>query len=342
VHILGIETSCDETAAGVVADGQRILSNIVASQIDLHRRFGGVVPEIACRAHVEAIVPVAQQALDRADIGLDDLAAVAVVNRPGLIGSLLIGLAFVKGMAFCRDIPLVAVNHVEAHTHACKLAYPDLCYPYVSLVASGGHTILFLITSPLDHVVLGQTLDDAAGEAFDKVANILQLGYPGGPAIEEQARNCVRDPVHFPRTFMSPGNCDFSFSGIKTAVLYHVYGQNKRRGDALPIAPEEVTRVAAGFQEAMVDMLTVKTINAARQCGVSAVTVGGGVACNGALRRAMEELGASHGLRVCFPPRELCTDNGAMVAALAYYRLKKGLRETLDLDAYPSMEVTAR
>lgn len=344
---LGIETSCDETAAAIVLDGQHILSNVVASQVPLHARFGGVVPEIASRAHAEAIIPTIKKALADAAVEMREIHAVAVVNRPGLIGSLLTGLTAAKTIAWLLDIPLIPVNHIEAHIYANNLQSVDVGsrkssetvspvqkvkYPAVSLVVSGGHTSIYLSRSEVEHELLGSTLDDAAGEAFDKVASILGLGYPGGPAIEQAAREGNPNAVRFERTFLKVENFDFSFSGIKTAVLYKVKGQDAKNDRGILLKKEVVADIAASFQEAVVDILVGKTLQAARVKGVRCILVGGGVACNKHLRSKMEHACGNEGISLHFPPPELCTDNAAMVAGLGYHLFARGYTGNLRVD----------
>ena len=338
MRILGIETSCDETAAAVVADGTRVLSSVVASQEHLHARYGGVVPEIACRAHVEAVVPIIDQAVERAGIRLDELDAVAVTTRPGLIGALLIGLSAAKTLSWLLDVPLLAVNHIEAHLYAPALEGP-LDYPIVGLVASGGHTAVLHATSPIDTEVLGTTTDDAAGEAFDKAAAILGLPYPGGPAIDKAARDGDPAAIRFPRTMLEPGSLDFSFSGIKTAVLYQCCGQNaKGRGDPPP--PERVPDLAASFQEAVVDVLVAKAIRAALSRDVGTLVAGGGVACNSRLRERLADEAAKVGLQLRFAPKALCTDNAAMVAGIGAHLLRAGRVAEPDVTAMAHLPFT--
>jgi len=329
--ILGIETSCDETAAAVVDDGERIRSSVVASQEHLHAKYGGVVPEIACRAHVEAIVPTIDQALERAGAALDALDAVAVTTRPGLIGALLIGVAAAKTLSWLLGRPLVAVNHIEAHLYAPALEAP-LSYPLVGLIASGGHTAILYATSPIDTEVMGTTTDDAAGEAFDKAASVLGLSYPGGPAIDRAARGGNPHAIEFPRTLLEPGSFDFSFSGIKTAVLYHCQGQNAR-GRGTPPPRDAVPDLAASFQEAVVDVLVEKSIRAALSRGVGTLVAGGGVACNSRLRVRLAEEAAKVGLKLRYAPPALCTDNAAMVAGLAAHLLRAGRLAEPDVTA---------
>ena len=332
MRILGIESSCDETAASVVVDGRDILSNVVHSQIDLHRIYGGVVPELASRAHIESIMPVVQKALAEADLKLEEVDAIAVTTAPGLIGALLVGVSFAKSLALATGRPLVGVDHIHGHLYACRLAFPDLKYPCVGLVVSGGHSSLYLSKSEIDHELLGGTVDDAAGEAFDKVAKILELGFPGGPVIDRISRG--RDPkkVIFKRTV--PKELGFSFSGIKTGVLYRVRGQNARQ--PMTLSDDERADVACGFQEAVVDMLVEQTLRACAQSGSKRLAVGGGVACNTRLREKMEAGASRQGIRCFFPPPESCTDNAAMIAGLAFHLLKAGRSDGLDLDVVPT------
>jgi len=337
MKILGIETSCDDTACAVVEDGVRILSSVVSSQDRLHERFGGVVPEVACRAHIESILPVMQQALDDAEMGFEGVDAVAVTTRPGLIGALLIGVTAAKAASWALEVPLVGVSHLEAHIYGAWLAGDGPALPAVSLVVSGGHTSLFLTEGPLAHRLLGSTGDDAAGEAFDKVANILRLGYPGGPEIERAAADGNPRAVELPRTWLEPGSLDFSFSGIKTAVLYHCLGQNASKRDIARAryAPGFVADVAASFQQAVVDVLVGKTLAAAEQSDAAGVIVGGGVAANGLLRERMAEEAAGAGLKVMLAPRNLCGDNAAIVAGLAFHLHAAGRTAALSVEASP-------
>jgi len=339
MRILGIETSCDETAAAVVADGTRTLSSVVASQEHLHAKYGGVVPEIACRAHVEMICPIVEEALARAEVELRDLDAVAATVEPGLIGALLIGLSAAKTLAWLADLPLVAVNHISAHLYAPALEAP-LEYPLVGLIASGGHTAILHATSPIDAEVMGTTTDDAAGEAFDKVASILGLPYPGGPSIERAARDGSPTAIGFPRTMLEPGSLDFSFSGLKTAVLYHCRGKNVARSDGEPPPAEEVPDIAASFQEAVVDVLVAKAVQAALSRDVATLVVGGGVACNARLRERLGEEAARVGLTLRFAPKPLCTDNAAMVAGLAKHLLDAGRLAEPDVTAVAHLPFT--
>jgi N6-L-threonylcarbamoyladenine synthase len=325
--ILGIETSCDETAAAVVADGRTVCSSVVSSQVDLHARFGGVVPEVASRAHVELITPVIAEALVEAGVELSDLDAVAACHGPGLAGALLVGVAAAKGIALATGLPYVGVNHLEAHLHAAWLEDPDLEPPLAVLIVSGGHTMTVVMHEHGRYEVVGQTVDDAAGEAFDKVARHLGLGYPGGPVIDRLAREGDRGAVHFPRAM--PGVADFSFAGLKTAVVNHT-----RRSPGGPVAD-----VAASFQEAVVDQLVTKLVAAADAHDAPVLAIGGGVAANSRLRSQVAEAAAATGRGLFLPPPELCTDNGAMIAATAWWRLRADGPTPLDAGADPNLRL---
>jgi N6-L-threonylcarbamoyladenine synthase len=330
--VLGIETSCDETSAAVVAHGRQVLSNVVSSQVELHRRYGGVVPEIAARAHVEAIDSIIREALRRAAVDLRDIGAIAVTDGPGLVGSLVVGVTAAKVLALALNVPLVAVDHLEAHAVSAALASDAPPWPAVALVASGGHTSLYFVRDFLRIELLGQTADDAAGEAFDKVAAMLGLGFPGGPAIDRLARGGNPAAVAFPRAWLDRPTFDFSFSGLKTAVLYHVYGANRKYGSAAHLSPQALSDVAASFQAAVVEPLVRKTVRAATEMGVSNVVLGGGVAANAALRAALRAACDAAGLNLQLTPAEYCTDNAAMIAALGYHRLQAGLTSDLSLE----------
>jgi tRNA N6-adenosine threonylcarbamoyltransferase len=394
--ILGIETSCDETAAAVVVDGVDVRSNLVASQIDLHAKYGGVVPEIASRAHIERLDGIVAEAMDVAGCGPNDLDAIAVTNRPGLVGALLIGVTAAKTLSWAWGKPLVAVDHIRAHAYSPAIGFggndprprssiidlpeeprtstraddakptepqASACanartstttagresispestatkqrslWPAIALVVSGGHTSLFRVKTPIDIDVLGATTDDAAGEAFDKVAAILGLAYPGGPVIERVARGGNPKAIDFPRTMLEPDSLDFSFSGIKTAVLYHVHGHGKTSGGLESLSPNDIADIAASFQQAVIDVLVRKTLLAVAQTGIDTVVLGGGVAANGALRSALEIECANRNLRFRAVERAYCTDNAAMIAALAHHQLQAGDTASLDLDAYPT------
>lgn len=328
--VLGIETSCDETAAAVTDGGRRMLGSVVASQDAVHAPYGGVVPELASRRHLEVILPVVRLALERAHLGLPDLDGIAVTQGPGLVGSLLVGCAVAKSLAYARGLPLVGVNHLEGHIHAAFLEHPDLAPPFLALVVSGGHTALYLASAERRYERIGQTRDDAAGEAFDKVAKLLGLGYPGGPAIERAAREGDPKAIAFPTAQMSDGAPDFSFSGIKTAVSLHV----RRRGR---LAPAEVADVAASFQATAVKMLVRRTVRAALRRGVRSLVLTGGVAANTLLRTALQAECDERGWQLAIPARTLCTDNAAMIAAAGHDRLAAGERAPLTMNAVPDL-----
>ena len=335
-YLLAIESSCDETAAAVVDHERRVLANVVASQDDLHRRFRGVVPEIASRAHVRNILPVIDEALHRAGVRLDDIDAVAVTTEPGLVGSLLVGLTAAKTLAMVRGVPLIAVNHVHAHLYACRLAAGTDVFPAVGLVVSGGHTHFYDCRSLTDYRLIGATIDDAAGEAFDKVASILDLGYPGGPAIERAALDGDPQAFAFPRPMLHGDRLDVSFSGLKTAVLYAVRGRPGAVEPPAPITPQLQSDAAAAFQEAVVDVLVAKSRQALARCGRSTLLVGGGVAANQRLRTRLQQMADDEGLQVHFAPREYCTDNAAM-AAIAWESLESGATADLEIDVTPGL-----
>jgi N6-L-threonylcarbamoyladenine synthase len=339
-YFLALETSCDETAAAVFTEEPRILSNVVASQTDLHARFGGVVPEVAARAHLQRLLPVVDEALRRAGISLRQLGAVAVLNTPGLVGSLLMGVSAAKMLAVALNVPLLAGNHLEAHIYACRLAAGREIFPCIGLVVSGGHTALFHCPASGEWDLLGRTLDDAAGEAFDKVASILGLGFPGGPAVEREAVGGNPQAYAFPRALLQEERLDFSFSGLKTAVLYAVYGPGQSRGEPPPPGPRR-RDLAASFQQAVVDVLVAKCRQALRRTGLRRLAVGGGVSANRALRAALERLLAEEGGELVLPPPELCTDNAAM-AAIVVDKWRRGDWAPLDLDAEPVFQPRRR
>lgn len=332
--VLGIETSCDETAAAVVADGRLVRSNVVASQVDLHAKYGGVVPEIASRAHIERLDAIIQEALALANVTRDDIDAVAVTNRPGLVGALIIGVTAAKMLAWAWQKPLVAVDHIRAHAYSAAIGRESPPWPAIALVVSGGHTSLFLVRSPLEITRLGATIDDAAGEAFDKVGTVLGLGYPGGPLVEKLAQGGNPHAVEFPRTMLGPDSLDFSFSGIKTAVLYHVHGPGKTTGGLERLTPSQLADIAASFQQAVVDVLVHKTMLAVARTGVTSVVLGGGVAANKSLRRQLEYACAERNLAFRAAEWAYCTDNAAMIAALGCHQFLAGDFAGLDLDAY--------
>jgi len=324
VYILGIETSCDETAAAVVRDGEAVASNIIASQISIHRQYGGVVPEVASRQHLKKVTEVVEAALSGAGLSFADLSGVAVTVGPGLIGALLVGVASAKAYAYAQQIPLLAVHHLEAHLCANYLAYPDLRPPFITLIVSGGHTSLVLVRERLVYEVLGSTRDDAAGEAFDKVARLLGLPYPGGPNLEVLAQGGDPQAVAFPRAWLGEDSLDFSFSGLKTAV------QNYLKRGGLARAED----VAASFQMAVADVLAAKALAAARQNGVASIALAGGVAANSTLRNLLQSRAEHEGFNCYFPPKELCTDNAAMVACAGYYYFLARRFAALDQEAF--------
>jgi N6-L-threonylcarbamoyladenine synthase len=333
-YFLSLETSCDETAAAVFTEEPLVLSSVIASQTDLHARFAGVVPEVAARAHYQRLLPVIDEALQRANVRLDQIGAVAVLNTPGLVGALLVGVSAAKMLALALDVPLLAANHLEAHIYACRLAAGRDVFPCVGLVVSGGHTVLFHCRTPLDFEMLGATVDDAAGEAFDKVASLLRLGFPGGPAVERAAVGGNAKAYRFPRSFLHDDRLDFSFSGLKTAVLYTVHGQNATQIGPPPTG-QALADVAASFQLAAIDVLVAKSRQALRQTGLKRLAVGGGVAANGCLRAGLERMAAEEEAELFIPPRGLCTDNAAM-AALVVEKWRRGQLAPADLDAVPA------
>jgi len=327
--VLAIETSCDETAASLVMGGNDVLSSVVSSQIDIHARFGGVVPEVASRAHLESIVPVVRQAFDEAGILPSRVDLVAATAGPGLIGALLVGVSAAKSLALAWDKPFIGVNHLEAHLYAGWLDDPTLEFPLVVLLVSGGHTMIIEMRGHGDYVILGRTIDDAAGEAYDKVARYLDLGYPGGPVIDRVSADGDPAAINFPRAMMHDG-LDFSFSGLKTAVVNHVRKNPGARN----------VDVAASFQAAVVDVLCAKTLKAAQQVGARGVVLGGGVAANSLLRSEMQRRGADAGLRVALPSRAMCTDNAAMIASAAWHRVRSDGPMGLDCGAYPNLKLS--
>ena len=330
--VLGIESSCDDTAAAVVRDGRQILSSVVESQATQHAPFGGVVPEIAGRSHLRRILPVIERALEEAGAALDELDALAVTRRPGLIGSLLVGLSAAKAIAFARELPLVGVHHIEAHAYAATME-SQVDYPLLALVVSGGHTALYRMSGPTALEPLAETLDDAAGEAFDKVAAMLGLGYPGGPEIARLALEGRRDAIPFPRYTPKRGGVGFSFSGLKTAVLYHLRGQDALAPTPAPEEIEAPADVAASFEEAVVDTLVTQSLRAARSEGLERIVVAGGVACNRRLRERMAAAAAEAGLAAFFPAPAYCADNAAMIAGLGFHVLQAEGPAHWDLDA---------
>lgn len=335
-YILAIESSCDETAAAIITRDMRILSNIVSSQVTLHEKFGGVVPEIASRAHLERILPVIDDALKQAGVSLNQLTAIAVATEPGLVGSLLIGLTAAKTLAMTLDLPLIAVNHIEGHLFACQMQETRPIFPAIGLVVSGGHTNLYHCSESLEFDLIGATIDDAAGEAFDKVAKILGLAYPGGPAIQKTATQGNPKAFPFPRTFLKDPELRFSFSGLKTAVLYQALGNPGAKKQPPPLTPERIADLAASFQETVVDVLVGKCQQAIKKYHYSTLCVGGGVAANALLRERLTEMAQKAGIYLSIAPPDLCTDNAAM-AAIAWHHLDQGRIAALDLDVTPGL-----
>ncbi len=341
--LLAIESTCDETGVAILegpAPGEtgvpRVVSSVVSSQIDLHREYGGVVPEIAARAHLRNLLPVMDEALRRAAMPLSRVEGVAVATRPGLVGALIVGLTAAKSLALSLDVPLIPFDHLEGHLYACQLAHPQkAAYPCVGLVVSGGHTSLFHCRSPIDNELLGGTIDDAAGEAFDKIASLLGLGYPGGPEIQRAARTGNPRAFSLPRAFLHDGSISFSFSGLKTAVLYTLNGQNGRQPSPV-VSPQTIADLAASFQEAVVDVLVAKTRVALRRTGLKKVDIGGGVAANARFREKMGQLCAEESVELLIPPMDLCTDNAAL-GAIAFAKLAQGQFSNLEVDVTPGL-----
>lgn len=329
INILAIETSCDETAAAIVKNGTELVSNVVASQIESHKRFGGVVPEIASRHHVEAVTTVLEETFAEADMGWDDIDAIAVTEGPGLVGALLIGVSAAKALAFAKQKPLVGVHHIAGHIYANRLQ-EEFEFPLLALIVSGGHTELVLMKAHGEYEVIGQTRDDACGEAYDKVARMLNLPYPGGPHIDKLAAQ-GRETIDFPRSWLEEGSYDFSFSGLKSAVINTIHNRKQRGEDIVP------ADLAASFQASVVEVLTEKTYRAANAHQVRQVIVAGGVAANRGLRQALQERFRDSGISLHFPPIALCTDNAAMIGAAGYIAYEQGRRSGMDLNANPSL-----
>lgn len=331
VTILGIETSCDETSAALIVDGVDILSNVIASQVDLHAKFGGVVPEVASRKHVELIDCVVLESVEKAGVSISDINAVAVSYGPGLVGALLVGIMAAKSLSYAFNVPLIGVNHLEGHIYANFLEKPDLDLPSLCLVVSGGHTDLVFIKHHGDYELLGATRDDAAGEAFDKIARVLDLGYPGGPIIDKLSLEGDAEAVKLPRSYLEEGSFDFSFSGLKTAVINYL---NKAEQKNMEI---NIADVAASFQQAVVDVLVDKTVGAAEKYGVKTIMLAGGVAANRCLRKQMKSRAEKYEIDVVYPQPILCTDNAAMIACCGYYKYLRGEFSDLTLNAVPGL-----
>ena len=336
VLILAIESSCDETAAAVVKNGREVLSNVINTQIAIHTEYGGVVPEIASRKHIENINPVIRKALEDAGVTLDDIDAIGVTYGPGLVGALLVGVAEAKAIAFAKNKPLVGVHHIEGHISANYVENKELEPPFVALVVSGGHTHLVKVNDYGEYEIVGRTRDDAAGEAFDKVARAIGLGYPGGPKIDKLAKKGDSDAIEFPRAHVDDAPYDFSFSGIKSAVLNYINSANMQG--------KEINRadVAASFQKAVVDALVSRAVRLAKECGMDKLAIAGGVASNSALRAAIQEECTKNNIRFYSPSPILCTDNAAMIGAAAYYEYIKGVRHGYDLNAIPNLKLGER
>lgn len=333
IVVLGIETSCDETSAAVVKNGRQILSNVISSQVDLHKKYGGVVPEIASRKHVELILPVINQALDEAGIKADQVDVIGVTYGPGLVGALLVGLSAAKGLAYALDKPLVGVHHIEGHIAANYLENMELEPPFICLVASGGHSEIVHVKDYNSFETLGQTRDDAAGEAFDKIARALGLGYPGGPLIDKAAKSGNSSAVDFPRVYFNDGSLDFSFSGLKTAVLNYLNTLEQKNEEI------SVEDVSASFQQAVIDVLVENTIKAAKSKKIKNIALAGGVAANSLLREQMKAKAIENGLNMYYPSPVLCTDNAAMIACAAYYEFIRGNTSDLTLNAVPGLKL---
>ena len=332
--VLAIETSCDDTGAAVLLDGRKILSNVVSSQVSIHQKYGGVVPELASRRHIESIVPIVSQALEEAKVTLKEIDGVAVTHGPGLVGSLLVGLSFAKSLSFARGIPFIGVNHIEGHLSAIFLEKDSPRFPFIGLVVSGGHTSLFRVDGFGKYKRLGQTRDDAAGEAFDKVAKLLGLGYPGGPIIDELSKKGNLKAIRFPRASLGKDSFDFSFSGLKTAVVNYVRSHPEPQGGY----PETLVRdIVSSFQEAVIEVLVKKMLQAAQHQGLKRVVLSGGVAANSRLREKIREEASEKKMKVYLPSPFFCTDNAAMVGVVGYEYLKRGIQSPLSLNAFSNL-----
>lgn len=333
VITLAIESSCDETACAILKNGREVLTNIISTQIETHKKFGGVVPEVASRKHIENIDVVVQQALEEAKLGFGDITHIAVTYGPGLVGALLVGLSYAKALSFSLGIPFVGVNHIEGHLSANYIADNDLKPPFITLIVSGGHTHLVEVKDYGVYEILGKTKDDASGEAFDKIARAMNLGYPGGPIVDRLAKQGNPHSVEFPRACINEDGYDFSFSGLKSSVLNHL---NSCKMKGIEIVPEDI---CASFQAAVVDVLVNKTIKACKDKNYDIVTLSGGVAANSALREKMKQACDENGLKLCYPPLVLCTDNAAMIGCAGYYRYINGRRDGMELNAVPNLKI---
>lgn len=330
---LAIETSCDETSVAVIKDGRQVLSNIISSQIDIHRKFGGVVPEIASRKHIESINNIVQEAIDEAKISFDDIDLIGVTKGPGLVGALLIGISTAKALAYGLNKPIIGVNHIEGHVCANYIEHKDLEPPFTCLIVSGGHTYLVQVNGYTDYELVGRTRDDAAGEAFDKVARALGLPYPGGPVIDKLAQSGNKAAIDFPRVMLEPKSYDFSFSGLKTAVLNYLNQKDQKSEEII------IEDVAASFQQAVLDVLVDKSFRLAKERKSKKIVIAGGVAANQGLRTMMEERGKEEGIEILYPSRILCTDNAAMIGAAAYFNYKDGNKSDLYLNVVPNLDL---
>ena len=326
IYVLGIETSCDDTCAAIVRNGTEILSNVVSSQNEIHRKYGGIVPEVASRRHIEMIDIVIREALEKAGKALEEIDAISVTNRPGLIGSLLVGVGAAKAISYAKDIPLIAVNHLEAHLYSNLLENPGIKGDFLGLIVSGGHSSLYLVDDGWNISEIGHTVDDAAGEAFDKIARYLGLGYPGGPIIDKLSREGNEQSIDLPRPMIDSGDFNFSFSGLKTALIY----RTKKNSELLK--ESNTPDLVASFQKAVVDVLVHKTISAAKETGVDSILVSGGVAANSRLREELLKKGEENNIKIYIPSLYLCMDNAAMVGCLGYFKYRRGLLDDLEVD----------
>lgn len=330
---LAIETSCDETSVAVLKDGRQVLSNIISSQIDIHKKFGGVVPEVASRKHIENINLIIQQALDEANVTFNDIDLIGVTQGPGLVGALLVGISSAKALAYALNKPIIGVNHIEGHICANYIEHKDLQPPFTCLVVSGGHTYLIYVKDYTEYELFGRTRDDAAGEAFDKVARALGLPYPGGPVIDKLSKEGNPDAIHFPRVYLEHNSYDFSFSGLKTAVLNYL-NERKQKGEKIVVED-----VAASFQQAVIEVLVDKSISLAKEKGSEKIAIAGGVAANEGLRNLMEKRGKEENIEILYPSRILCTDNAAMIGSAAYFNYMKGKVSDYYLNVIPNLEL---